>query len=132
MRIIGNSLLFLHIPFVLFPAWARKQRHCQDTFPPVYGVTCRQHVALFISPEFAAVDSGWDAFHIRVTFVCSVQLLPAGSKFALFGYLSSVATEVCDRGVSVTLCCPGPIATGSDEAPRNIFGAQVGARRCWH
>lgn len=48
----------------------------------------------------------------------------AGSKFALFGYLASVATEVCDRGVGVTLCCPGPIATGSGDTPRNIFGAQ--------
>jgi len=30
---------------------------------------------------------------------------------------------VADRGVDVTLCCPGPIATGADGAPRNIFGA---------
>lgn len=30
---------------------------------------------------------------------------------------------LCDSGIKVTVCCPGPIATGSNEQPRVIFGA---------
>lgn len=28
------------------------------------------------------------------------------------------------RGVGVTICCPGPIGTGSEETPRVIYGAE--------
>lgn len=27
------------------------------------------------------------------------------------------------RGVGVTICCPGPIATGNDGKPRSVYGA---------
>ena len=29
------------------------------------------------------------------------------------------------RGITVTIACPGPIATGSEGTPRNVFSAQV-------
>ncbi|GFR45808.1 hypothetical protein Agub_g7264 [Astrephomene gubernaculifera] len=50
------------------------------------------------------------------------QAVYAAAKMALYGYFSSLATELADTGVGVTLCCPGPLATGSEEAPRVVFG----------
>lgn len=51
------------------------------------------------------------------------QAVYAACKQALFGYFSSLATEVAATRVGVTICCPGPMATGSDATPRVIFGA---------
>ena len=42
---------------------------------------------------------------------------------ALYGYFSTLATEVCDRGVGVTLCCPGPVGSGADTpVERSVYG----------
>ncbi|GLC37615.1 hypothetical protein PLESTB_001667600 [Pleodorina starrii] len=50
------------------------------------------------------------------------QAVYAAAKMALYGYFSTLATELSDTGVGVTLCCPGPVATGSAEAPRVVYG----------
>ncbi|KXZ46596.1 hypothetical protein GPECTOR_42g807 [Gonium pectorale] len=50
------------------------------------------------------------------------QAVYAAAKMALYGYFSTLATEVADTGVRVTICCPGPVATGSEEAPRVVYG----------
>ncbi|GIL61662.1 hypothetical protein Vafri_16082, partial [Volvox africanus] len=52
----------------------------------------------------------------------SGQAVYAAAKMALYGYFSSLATELADTGVGVTICCPGPVATGSEETPRVVFG----------
>ena len=44
----------------------------------------------------------------------------SAAKFALRGYFASVAAEVADRGLGVTVACPGPIA---GAAERTVFGA---------
>ena len=51
------------------------------------------------------------------------QSLYAATKQGLFGFFASVATEVADRGVTVTIACPGPIFSGSLE-PRTLFGPE--------
>ncbi|PNW86961.1 hypothetical protein CHLRE_02g103100v5 [Chlamydomonas reinhardtii] len=51
------------------------------------------------------------------------QAVYAAAKMALYGYFSTLATEVSDTGVGVTMCCPGPVATGSEETPRVVYGA---------
>lgn len=33
------------------------------------------------------------------------------------------ARVVC-RGVTVTIACPGPVATGTEDAPRNVFSSE--------
>jgi dehydrogenase/reductase SDR family member 7 len=43
------------------------------------------------------------------------------AKHAIIGYYMSVAAEVAERGVSVTVACPGPIA---GERVRIVFGAR--------
>ncbi|EFJ41781.1 hypothetical protein VOLCADRAFT_83968 [Volvox carteri f. nagariensis] len=50
------------------------------------------------------------------------QAVYAAAKMALYGYFSSLATELADTNVGVTICCPGPVATGSEELPRVVYG----------
>ncbi|KAG1664699.1 hypothetical protein FOA52_006674 [Chlamydomonas sp. UWO 241] len=51
------------------------------------------------------------------------QAVYTACKMALYGYFSSLATEVVDRGVSVTICCPGPVSSGSDvPVERRVYG----------
>jgi dehydrogenase/reductase SDR family protein 7 len=67
----------------------------------------------------------------RIVAVCSAAALCpspgeavySGAKAALLGYLRSLASEVADSPVRVTIACPGPIATGTVDKPRVIFGA---------
>jgi dehydrogenase/reductase SDR family member 7 len=67
----------------------------------------------------------------RVVAVCSAaavcpspgEAVYSGAKAALLGYLRSLASEVADSPVRVTIALPGPIATGTDDKPRVIFGA---------
>lgn len=51
------------------------------------------------------------------------QALYAASKAALTAYFGSLATEVADRGVRVTLVCPGPInSEGEGGSARSVYG----------
>lgn len=51
------------------------------------------------------------------------QAVYSATKFALLGYFASLATEICDRGVGVTVCCPGPVSSGSEvPVTRSVFG----------
>ncbi|KAK9827336.1 hypothetical protein WJX81_006706 [Elliptochloris bilobata] len=51
------------------------------------------------------------------------QALYSASKAALNAYLATLQTELCARGIGVTIACPGPVATGSEAAPRNVFSS---------
>jgi hypothetical protein len=46
----------------------------------------------------------------------------AACKMGLFGYFATLATELADTGVRVTLCCPGPVAAAQGSAPRSVYG----------
>jgi len=50
------------------------------------------------------------------------QAVYSACKMALYGYFASLATEVADTGVGVTICCPGPVNTESEGAPRAVYG----------
>lgn len=52
------------------------------------------------------------------------QATYSAAKAAQWGYFASLATEVADQGIGVTICCPGPISTGTPGAPRVIYGAE--------
>lgn len=47
----------------------------------------------------------------------------AAAKMAVYGYFATLATEVADSGVSVTICCPGPVAAAPGAPPRSVYGA---------
>lgn len=46
----------------------------------------------------------------------------AAAKAGLRAYFQSMATELSDRGVAATVCCPGPLATGGGGKPRMVYG----------
>eukprot|EP00873_Tetraselmis_striata_P015946 jgi/Tetstr1/436210/TSEL_025055.t1 len=47
----------------------------------------------------------------------------AGTKHALQGFFKSLAVEVCDRGIGVSLICPGPVMADSSKPVRRVYGA---------
>ncbi|WIA36880.1 hypothetical protein OEZ86_008130 [Tetradesmus obliquus] len=49
------------------------------------------------------------------------QAVYSAAKMAVWGYFGSLATEVADKGISVTVVCPGPVGSSSDT-PRVLFG----------
>ena len=50
------------------------------------------------------------------------QATYAAAKSGLRAYFLSVASELAGSGVGVTVCCPGPLATGGDGKPRVVYG----------
>ncbi|KAL0052302.1 hypothetical protein WJX82_011685 [Trebouxia sp. C0006] len=80
------------------------------------------------SPDAALTASG-PARQCHIVVVGSMagkvpspgQSVYSGCKTALMGYFASLQTELSTRGVTVTICCPGPVATGSLEQPRAIY-----------
>eukprot|EP00191_Tetraselmis_sp_GSL018_P020355 CAMPEP_0177594506 /NCGR_PEP_ID=MMETSP0419_2-20121207/9819_1 /TAXON_ID=582737 /ORGANISM="Tetraselmis sp., Strain GSL018" /LENGTH=349 /DNA_ID=CAMNT_0019085823 /DNA_START=207 /DNA_END=1253 /DNA_ORIENTATION=- len=47
----------------------------------------------------------------------------AATKHALQGFFKSLAAEVADRGVGVSVICPGPVAADPNRPRRKVFGA---------
>lgn len=41
---------------------------------------------------------------------------------AQYGYFATLATEIADSGVGVTIICPGPVAAQPGSGPRSLFG----------
>lgn len=52
------------------------------------------------------------------------QATYSACKGALYMYMGSLATETRGRGIQVTLVCPGPVATGTDSHPRQVYGPE--------
>mmetsp|Transcript_34240 Transcript_34240/g.97067 ORF Transcript_34240/g.97067 Transcript_34240/m.97067 type:complete len:417 (-) Transcript_34240:316-1566(-) len=78
-----------------------------------------------VLPRMLAAGSG----HIAV-ISSMAGILPspgqatyAATKHALQGFFKSLATEVCDRGVGVSLVCPGPVTADPSKPPRRVYGA---------
>ncbi|CAL8465292.1 g4827 [Coccomyxa elongata] len=71
--------------------------------------------------------------HCRIVVVSSMaavvpapgQAMYSATKLALHGYFATLQSELNDRGITVTIACPGPIATGTEGTPRNVFGAEA-------
>ncbi|KAJ9169246.1 hypothetical protein P3X46_017457 [Hevea brasiliensis] len=51
------------------------------------------------------------------------QAVYSASKFALNGYFHSLHSELCQKGIKVTIVCPGPIETSHG------YGATISARK---
>ncbi|EIE23214.1 NAD(P)-binding protein [Coccomyxa subellipsoidea C-169] len=71
--------------------------------------------------------------HCRIVVVSSMaavvpapgQAMYSATKLAMHGYFSTLQAELNDRRAPLNLSCPGPIATGTEGTPRNVFSAQV-------
>lgn len=62
------------------------------------------------------------------------QAVYSASKFALNGYFHSLRSELCQKGIKVTVVCPGPIETSKGSAPgsseKTSSEKRVPAERC--
>eukprot|EP01025_Chloroclados_australasicus_P003426 TRINITY_DN10806_c0_g1_i1.p3 TRINITY_DN10806_c0_g1~~TRINITY_DN10806_c0_g1_i1.p3 ORF type:complete len:180 (-),score=17.82 TRINITY_DN10806_c0_g1_i1:364-831(-) len=50
------------------------------------------------------------------------QAIYAATKSALHGFFNSLQTELADKGISVTMICPGPVASAQTDAKRTVYG----------
>ncbi|XP_047091836.1 dehydrogenase/reductase SDR family member 7-like isoform X1 [Lolium rigidum] len=63
------------------------------------------------------------------------QALYSASKHALNGYFASLRSELCTKGIKVTIVCPGPIETpessgAASSSQRNSSEKRVSVERC--
>lgn len=63
------------------------------------------------------------------------QAIYSASKFALNGYFHSLRSELCQKGIKVTIVCPGPIETSNDfgsttSGKKGTFERRVSSERC--
>ncbi|KAI3948380.1 hypothetical protein MKW92_044253 [Papaver armeniacum] len=63
------------------------------------------------------------------------QAIYSASKYALNGYFHTLRSELCQKGIKVTVVCPGPIDTSNGtgagtSAQKGSFGKRVSSERC--
>lgn len=63
------------------------------------------------------------------------QAIYSASKFALNGYFHSLRSELCQKGIKVTILCPGPIETSNGfgsttSGKKGTFERRVSSERC--
>ncbi len=63
-------------------------------------------------------------YHMRPYVLLLVSFEVPGLEVGKFEGRVSIVFCAC-RGITVTIACPGPIATGTEGTPRNVFSAQV-------
>uniref|UniRef100_A0A7C8ZMZ3 Ketoreductase domain-containing protein n=1 Tax=Opuntia streptacantha TaxID=393608 RepID=A0A7C8ZMZ3_OPUST len=113
-----------------------------ESFFPESGVDYMIHNAACERPKSAALDVTEES--LKATFEMSsaagkvpapAQTVYSASKFALNGYFHSLRSELFQKGIKVTVVCPGPIETskdsgaGSSGQPR-LSEKRVSSERC--
>ncbi|GAB2287135.1 hypothetical protein Dimus_021521 [Dionaea muscipula] len=63
------------------------------------------------------------------------QAIYSASKFALNGYFHTLRSELCQKGIKVTIVCPGPIETSKNSGAgtpiqKGISERRVSSERC--
>ncbi|XP_058756121.1 uncharacterized protein LOC131629352 [Vicia villosa] len=58
------------------------------------------------------------------------QAIYSASKFALNGYFHSLRSELCQKGIQVTVVCPGPIQTVNNAGSQVPSEKRVSAEKC--
>ncbi|KAK4403798.1 Dehydrogenase/reductase SDR family member 7 [Sesamum angolense] len=59
------------------------------------------------------------------------QAVYSASKFAVNGYFHTLRSELCRRGIKVTIVCPGPVKTSASTSEQKGSGEKrVSAERC--
>ncbi|KAK9846693.1 hypothetical protein WJX84_009409, partial [Apatococcus fuscideae] len=128
-----NSVAPIRLTQALLPFWLPHQDSLQDQSG---GTSRSQHQGPTAEPSASPSKSlpprSRQQHKRRITVVSSMaakvpspgQALYAASKATLHGYYHSLASELANRGVGVTLCCPGPIAATHEGQMRAVWGAQ--------
>ncbi|XP_061351195.1 uncharacterized protein LOC133296263 isoform X2 [Gastrolobium bilobum] len=57
------------------------------------------------------------------------QAVYSASKYALNGYFHTLRSELCQKGIGVTVVCPGPIET-SKNSEVNVSSERLSSERC--
>ncbi|XP_006602847.1 uncharacterized oxidoreductase SERP2049 isoform X2 [Glycine max] len=58
------------------------------------------------------------------------QAVYSASKYALNGYFHTLRSELCQKGIQVTVVCPGPIETSNNAGSRVPSEKRVPSERC--
>ncbi|XP_027350336.1 dehydrogenase/reductase SDR family member 7 isoform X2 [Abrus precatorius] len=58
------------------------------------------------------------------------QAVYSASKYALNGYFHTLRSELCQKGIRVTVVCPGPIETSNNSAAKASSEKRVSSERC--
>lgn len=58
------------------------------------------------------------------------QAVYSASKYALNGYFHSLRSELCQKGIQVTVVCPGPIETANNSGSQVPSEKRVSAEKC--
>lgn len=58
------------------------------------------------------------------------QAVYSASKYALNGYFHTLRSELCQKGIQVTVVCPGPIETANNAGSRVPSEKRVPSERC--
>ncbi|CAL4984754.1 unnamed protein product [Urochloa decumbens] len=81
------------------------------------GVDYMIHNAAFERPKRGALEESEEGLKRDGSFRCAGKVSAPGqaiysaSKHALNGYFASLRSELCTKGIKVTVVCPGPIET---------------------
>ncbi|KAE9621992.1 hypothetical protein Lal_00032729 [Lupinus albus] len=58
------------------------------------------------------------------------QAIYSASKYALNGYFHSLRSELCQKGIKVTVVCPGPIDTSNNSGAKVSKEKRVSSEKC--
>ncbi|XP_058094245.1 uncharacterized protein LOC131240175 isoform X3 [Magnolia sinica] len=106
-----------------------------ESFFPDAGVEYMVHNAAYERPKSTALDVTEEA--LRMSSAAGKTPAPgqavySASKYAINGYFHTLRSELFQKGIRVTVVCPGPIETsnGSGESSSQQRGKRVTSERC--
>ncbi|XP_034903429.1 uncharacterized protein [Populus alba] len=102
------------------------------------GVDYMIHNAAYERPKSTALDVNEESLKMSSAAGKTPtpgQAIYSASKFALNGYFHSLRSELCQKGIKVTIVCPGPIETSNGfgsttSGKKGTFERRVSSERC--
>ncbi|XWS65212.1 hypothetical protein CRYUN_Cryun05aG0073000 [Craigia yunnanensis] len=102
----------------------------ESLFPGV-GVDYMIHNAAYERPKTAALDLTEESVKMSSAagkIPAPGQAVYSASKYALNGYFHTLRSELCQKGIKVTVVCPGPIET-SNGSGATTSGTKVSSEK---
>ncbi|XP_019194369.1 PREDICTED: dehydrogenase/reductase SDR family member 7 isoform X2 [Ipomoea nil] len=97
------------------------------------GVDYMFHNAAYERPKTAALDvteEGLKMSSAAGKAPAPGQAVYSASKFAVNGYFHTLRSELCKKGIKVTIVCPGPVKTSSTSGAGGASEKRVSSERC--
>ncbi|KAG4165653.1 hypothetical protein ERO13_A13G089700v2 [Gossypium hirsutum] len=102
-----------------------------ESFFPGVGVDYMIHNAAYERPKTTALDVTEESLKMSSAAgktPAPGQAVYSASKYALNGYFHSLRSELCQKGIKVTVVCPGPIET-SNGSGATTSGTKVSSEK---